>query len=314
MAEARFSNFGGLQGLQRGGLPAAAAPAAAPARAPAPVVTPVAAPRPIAGPKGMFRPGSALAIPAPVSSPVAPAPVNYPVADLVAQPPAPVTSNVVAQPSPIQQPQPQPQPVAFETGAKDISYSTPGDAAIRHGMTPDNIFAPGQFLDKFQNDAVEEGITTGGNRNILASLRSNKNILGQNPAQATLLRQYLTSGTVPEGLSPQFALNAYDWAIREEARKQQTKPPSFLQRIAGPAIAVATRKALGPIGSKVLGASLGASLTRPDPLASAARLPVQTAPQTSFVTLPGGEQVPRNRFGALSPMAERLRMMNALTG
>ena len=312
MAEARFSNFGGLQGLQRGGLPAAPAPAAAPARAPAPVVTPVAAPRPIAGPKGMFRPGSALAIPAPVSSPVAPAPDNYPVADLVAQPPAPVTSNVVAQPSPIQQP--QPQPVAFETGAKDISYSTPGDAAIRHGMTPDNIFAPGQFLDKFQNDAVEEGITTGGNRNILASLRSNKNILGQNPAQATLLRQYLTSGTVPEGLSPQFALNAYDWAIRREARRQQTKPPSFLQRIAGPAIAIATRKALGPIGSQIAGNLVGRTLTKPDPLASAARLPVQTAPQTSFVTLPGGEQVPRNRFGALSPMAERLRMMNALTG
>ena len=129
--------------------------------------------------------------------------------------------------------------------AKDVPYKVPGFVANFYGMTPDNIFAPGQFLNKFQTDAVQKGITSGGNKAILADLRSNKNLLGQNPEQARLLRQYLNTGTVPEGLSTQFAINAYDWAIREQGREQQTKKPGFFQRSLGGIIGTAVGATLG---------------------------------------------------------------------
>ena len=201
------------------------------------------------------------------------------------------------------------QPAAFRTGAKDINYKTPGDAAIRHGMTTGNIFAPGQFLNKFQRDAVQQGIPTGGNRAILANLRSNKNILGQNPEQAGQLRQFLGTGNVLERLRPQFALDAYDWAIREEARKQQTKPPSFLQRAAGPLVSAATANLLGPF-SPVAGGLVNRALTGRAPLPPAAQVPVSAAQaqispagpmaglaaQNPFVTLPGGAQGSRDLF------------------
>jgi hypothetical protein len=213
---AQFS--GKLGGLGAGLNPTGMA-APAPVRAPMPAVAPVpvraptrapvaaAAPTP-ANPKGMFTQGNALAIPDPVP----------------------------AQPSP-------PSRISFGQnsfytpgsysgrflGAKDIEYAVPGSVAEFYGITGDNIFASGQHLNKFQRDAVQQGITTGGNAGILADLRSNKNLLGQQPAQAVLLRQYLSTGTAPEGLSSQFATNAYDWAIREQGRKQQNKPPSVLQ-------------------------------------------------------------------------------------
>ena len=120
--------------------------------------------------------------------------------------------------------------------AKDIEYAVPGSVAKFYGITTDNIFASGQFFNKFQTDAVQKGITSGGNAGILADLRSNKNVLGNNPAQAALLRQYLDTGVVPAGLDAQFAINAYDYAIREQGRKQQNKPPSFLQSAAPHAV------------------------------------------------------------------------------
>jgi len=130
--------------------------------------------------------------------------------------------------------------------AKDIAYKDPGSVSNFYGMLPENIFAPGKFLNKFQLDAVQKGITSGGNAGILADLRSNKNLLGQNPAQAALLRQYLNTGTVPEGLSPQFSINALDWAIREQGRGQQTKKPSFFKGIIGSVIGATIGAALAP--------------------------------------------------------------------
>ena len=99
-----------------------------------------------------------------------------------------------------------------------------------YDFNSDNIFSKGQFLDKFYREAVEKGVTTGGNANILNTLRSSKNVLGQQPDQAAHLRDYLSTGKVPEGLDPDFAVKAYDYAIREEGRKQQTKSPGFFKK------------------------------------------------------------------------------------
>ena len=109
--------------------------------------------------------------------------------------------------------------------AKDIQYDEPGFVSKFYGFNESNIIAEGQFLNRFQRQAVQKGVTTGGNKAILRDLRSSKNILGQNPAQAALLRDYLATGTAPEGLSKSFAAQAYDWAIREQGRQQQTKEP-----------------------------------------------------------------------------------------
>ena len=109
--------------------------------------------------------------------------------------------------------------------AKDIEYDVPGSVAQFYGITASNILAEGQHLSRFQREAVGKGITSGGNEAILSSLRSAKNVLADNPAQAALLRQFLDTGIAPEGLRADFALSAYDFAIREEGRKQQTKEP-----------------------------------------------------------------------------------------
>ena len=108
--------------------------------------------------------------------------------------------------------------------AQDIEYDQPGGVASSYGFNSENVFAEGQFLDKFYKEAVQKGVTTGGNSNILNTLRSNKNVLGQQPDQAAHLRDYLATGKKPEGLDPRFAVAAYDYAIREESRKQQNKP------------------------------------------------------------------------------------------
>jgi len=148
--------------------------------------------------------------------------------------------------------------------AKDIPYQEPGSVAGFYGVTTDNIFSEGQHLSRFQREAVQKGVTSGGNAGILADLRSSKNLLGQQPAQAALLRQYLSTGVVPEGLSPQFAVNAYDWAIREQGRQQQTKKPGFLQGFIGSVIGTIGGATIGfflggPQGA-VLGAKIGGSL------------------------------------------------------
>ena len=321
-APGQFS--GKLGGLGPGGLNPVAPPVPVAAPMPAPVPMPAVAPVPVraptrapvaaaaptpANPKGMFTQGNALAIPAPISAPIS-APVS-----------AAPTQNTGRQ--------------EFDEGsyytpgtyanrfisAKDINYSDPGGVAKFYGMTTGNIFAPGQFLNKFQTEAVKKGITTGGNAKILSNLRSNKNVLGQNPAQATLLRKYLTSGTVPEGLSPDFAISAYDWAIREESRKQQNKPPSLFRRLAGPVASAATNKLLGPIGSKALGASLSASLTRQDPRGTGAPAGAFPAPMAGSAPVAGlaANVNPKGMFmrgnaGAIPAPIPGLNMRNALTG
>jgi hypothetical protein len=122
--------------------------------------------------------------------------------------------------------------------AKDIEYAVPGSVAKFYDITTENIFGAGQFLNKLQVEAVQKGVTSGGNAAILASLRSSQNVLGQNPEQAGYLREFLDTGIVPEGLSAQFAIDAFDFALREEGRKQQTKTPGPLP-IIGKAITVA---------------------------------------------------------------------------
>ena len=143
--------------------------------------------------------------------------------------------------------------------AKDIPYKQPGSVSNFYGMTPENVFAPGQFLDKFYNDAVKGGITTGGNAGILNTLRTTN--YGGNAQQNELLQQYLNTGQVPAGLDPNYAIGNYDYAIREQGRQQQTKSPSLLgsllKGLIGPTIGAL---ALGPIGLGLSSAAFGGAL------------------------------------------------------
>ena len=140
--------------------------------------------------------------------------------------------------------------------AKDIPYSSPGSVSNYYGMTPANIFAPGQFLNKFYADAVKGGITAGGNEGILKTLRSVD--YGNNPQQFALLQQYLSTGQVPAGLDPNYAITNYDYAIREQGRQQQTKSSflgDFVKSLIGPAIGTA----IG-FGVPVIGPALGGTI------------------------------------------------------
>ena len=140
--------------------------------------------------------------------------------------------------------------------AKDIQYKQPGSVSNFYGMTPENVFAPGQFLDKFYNDAVKGGVTTGGNEGILKTLRSVD--YANNPQQFALLQQYLNTGQVPAGLDPNYAIGNYDYAIREQGRQQQTKSPSLLgsllKGVIGPAVGFALA---GPFGAALGGGIQG---------------------------------------------------------
>lgn len=159
--------------------------------------------------------------------------------------------------------------------AKDIEYDVPGSVAQFYGITASNILAEGQHLSRFQREAVGKGITSGGNEAILSSLRSAKNVLADNPAQAALLRQFLDTGIAPEGLSADFALSAYDFAIREEGRKQQTKEPwgggvgavlnkvvKYAPYVAAPFVGLGTALALSAGSSIIRGESVGQGLKK----------------------------------------------------
>ena len=172
--------------------------------------------------------------------------------------------------------------------AQDIEYDQPGGVASSYGFNSENVFAEGQFLDKFYKEAVQKGVTTGGNANILNTLKSNKNVLGQQPDQAAHLRDYLSTGKKPDELDPRFAVAAYDYAIREESRKQQNKPASVLSTVGKVVGYAALAAAAIYTGGKILGAGKAALGAGTGALALGGRRLAQSTVSAGSALLGGG--------------------------
>jgi|TARA_R110002020_G_scaffold10454_5_gene40119 hypothetical protein len=109
--------------------------------------------------------------------------------------------------------------------AKDIPYDQPGIVSAFYNITPENV--------------LERNLFKGLSESAIGNIYSDKNILGSNPQQAVALQEYIEDpGTVPSALDPKFAADAYDWVVREEARKQQTKYPSGIELAGGPLLTI----------------------------------------------------------------------------
>ena len=109
--------------------------------------------------------------------------------------------------------------------AKDIPYDQPGIVSAFYNITPENV--------------LERNLFKGLSESAIRNIYSDKNILGDNPQQAAALREYIEDpGTIPSALDPKFAADAYDWVVREEARKQQTKYPSGIELVGGPLLTI----------------------------------------------------------------------------
>ena len=129
------------------------------------------------------------------------------------------------------------------TTAKSIDYKSPGSGASGYGVTTANVWGR---LSKLVG-ALNKGITTGGNTQIMGKL--NQWFAKQAPNFNTEVWQaFKTTGVYPTtgrwasggGLTSaeNAAVVALDFALRDTGRKQQTKSSGILG-ILGPAITIA---------------------------------------------------------------------------
>lgn len=74
------------------------------------------------------------------------------------------------------------------------------------------------------------------------------------------LKRYLETGEITSDLNPTYALQAYDYAVRETARQQQTKSEGFFKSFIGPVVGAIAGSILGgPVGAG-WGAAAGAGI------------------------------------------------------
>ena len=194
-------------------------------------------------------------------------------------------------------------------GMKDLPYDQPGVGALNWGVTVDN--AP-SWVSKTR-DALAKGITTGGNETNFKRLErwaETPQAAKVSPTDRAKWNQFLKGGEYPEGLDPQIALHAVDWALRDKARHDQQKT-SFLQDVLGSpitGIAIgALTGGLGAFGSAALSAASGAAVA--GGVAGATAVGALTGAATSAAISAGGSmllnelspgrpQLPANVVGA----------------
>ena len=147
--------------------------------------------------------------------------------------------------------------------AKNMPFASPGVGIANRGATRENIFPMLNDLydqwGQYEGAGFEGGNKMGGNKSNWDALKYWNT--GDKPESATsmaspygskdALQTYLTTGQITPELTPEYALEALDYAERETARRQQRKPGSILQQVGGGISAIG-----GPI-LQVAGAATG---------------------------------------------------------
>lgn len=144
------------------------------------------------------------------------------------------------------------------TNAKAIDYKSPGSAAAGYGYTPDNIYTN---LNKLYNDYKVQGVTSGGNKDIWKAMeKHNAKRASEGNSQSALFNQFLSTGQIPAGLDPNYAISMLDFGVRETGRGQQNKEGFFdsvLGKVVGIGATALGSVVGGPIGGALVGGTIG---------------------------------------------------------
>ena len=155
--------------------------------------------------------------------------------------------------------------------AKTLPYSVSGAGVANEGIRESNVFGTLNNLwsewGQYESSGFEGGNKMGGNKSIWEAMKTwntgdrpeSVNSIGSDYGSQAALATYLETGEITEDFNPTYALEAYDYGLRETARQQQTKTPSFFKSFTGAVIGAIVGSFAGPVGAGV-GAATGAGI------------------------------------------------------
>ncbi len=156
--------------------------------------------------------------------------------------------------------------------AKNLPYSVSGAGAANVGAREENVYDKLRNLynewGQYESSGFEGGNKMGGNKSNWGALKSFasgdrpefSNAINSEYGSNEALKRYLETGEITSDLNPTYALQAYDYAVRETARQQQTKSEGFFKSFIGPVVGAIAGSILGgPVGAG-WGAAAGAGI------------------------------------------------------
>jgi len=154
--------------------------------------------------------------------------------------------------------------------AKNLPYSVSGAGAANVGAREENVYDKLRNLynewGQYESSGFEGGNKMGGNKSNWGALKSFasgdrpefSNAINSEYGSNEALKRYLETGEITSDLNPTYALQAYDYAVRETARQQQTKSQGFFSSILKGNIGAIVGGTLGFLAGGPAGAALGA--------------------------------------------------------
>jgi hypothetical protein len=154
--------------------------------------------------------------------------------------------------------------------AKNLPYSVSGAGAANVGAREENIYDKLRDLynewGQYESSGFEGGNKMGGNKSNWGALKSFasgdrpefSNAINSEYGSNEALKRYLETGEITSDLNPTYALQAYDYAVRETARQQQTKSQGFFSSLLKGNIGAIVGGTLGFLAGGPAGAAIGA--------------------------------------------------------
>ena len=154
--------------------------------------------------------------------------------------------------------------------AKNLPYSISGAGAANVGAREENVYDKLRNLynewGQYESSGFEGGNKMGGNKSNWGALKSFasgdrpefSNAINSEYGSNEALKRYLETGEITSDLNPTYALQAYDYAVRETARQQQTKSEGFFSSFLKGNIGAIVGGTLGFLVGGPPGAALGA--------------------------------------------------------
>jgi len=154
--------------------------------------------------------------------------------------------------------------------AKNLPYSVSGAGAANVGAREENVYDKLRNLynewGQYESSGFEGGNKMGGNKSNWGALKSFasgdrpefSNAINSEYGSNEALKRYLETGEITSDLNPTYALQAYDYAVRETARQQQTKSEGFFSSFLKGNIGAIVGGTLGFMAGGPAGAAIGA--------------------------------------------------------
>tara|TARA_R110000796_G_scaffold231000_1_gene348820 strand:- start:275 stop:2077 length:1803 start_codon:yes stop_codon:yes gene_type:complete len=155
--------------------------------------------------------------------------------------------------------------------AKTLPYSVSGAGVANAGVRESNVFGTLNNLwsewGQYESSGFEGGNKMGGNKSIWEAMKTwntgdrpeSVNSIGSDYGSQAALATYLETGEITEDFNPTYALEAYDYGVRETARQQQTKTVGLFTSLIKGNIGAAIGGTLGFLAAGPWGAGVGAA-------------------------------------------------------